>query len=185
MTEFVRGTTLTPQQVYRPHFVYSAWDASGTCLHPVDPVLGGRVVAGVPVSAEQSAEIALLIELTDAVAAALADRPQACGHSSDPMCCPYENFPSLAAFFDPEEDPAAMCGEDQGYGICGLPRGHSGDLHAVPIGGGGSPVDNPDVWFVFGDVKKATYRVLSLKDSPEFDPADYPRTSPGSTEATS
>lgn len=33
MTEFVRGTTLTPQQVYRPHFVYSAWDASGTCLY--------------------------------------------------------------------------------------------------------------------------------------------------------
>lgn len=33
MTEFVRGTTLTPQHVCRPHFVYSAWDASGTCLY--------------------------------------------------------------------------------------------------------------------------------------------------------
>jgi hypothetical protein len=42
---------------------------------------------------------AVLAECAEAVANALADRPQRCGHSSDPMCCPYENFPALAAFF--------------------------------------------------------------------------------------
>lgn len=49
---------------------------------------------------------ALRAELAEALAADLSERPQRCGHSSDPMCCPYENFPTLAAFFKSVETPA-------------------------------------------------------------------------------
>jgi hypothetical protein len=48
---------------------------------------------------------ALQSELAEALAADLSERPQRCGHSSDPMCCPYENFPTLAAFFKSTEAP--------------------------------------------------------------------------------
>lgn len=44
-------------------------------------------------------------ELAEALAADLSERPQRCGHSSDPMCCPYENFPTLAEFFGAVEAP--------------------------------------------------------------------------------
>ena len=44
MTEFVRGTTLTPQQVYRPHFVYSAWDARGIAYASIPSILFWAVV---------------------------------------------------------------------------------------------------------------------------------------------
>lgn len=47
----------------------------------------------------------LRVELAEALAADLADHPQLCGHSSDPMCCPYVNFPTLAAFFVEAEKP--------------------------------------------------------------------------------
>lgn len=104
-------------------------------------------------------------ELADALANALADRPQHCGHSSDPMCCPYENFPTLAAFFDPAPNPAATCGLDEGYGKCGMRPGHETGLHAVPIGGGSDPIADPEVWFVFGEgVKKPGFRSLRLKE---------------------
>lgn len=102
-------------------------------------------------------------ELAEALAASLADRPQRCGHSSDPMCCPYENFPTLARFFDPDPESTAACGRDDGYGRCGLRPGHDDGLHAVPIGGGSDPVSDPEVWFVFGDdVDKPEYRSLRL-----------------------
>ena len=105
-----------------------------------------------------------LVEIAEAVANALADRPQRCGHSSDPTCCPYENFPTLAAIFDPEPDPADTCGLDDGYGRCGLHPGHDEGLHAVPIGGGSDPIDDPEVWFVFGPaVEKPEYRSLKLE----------------------
>jgi hypothetical protein len=116
---------------------------------------------------------ALVRELSEALADLLADRPQRCGHSSDPMCCPYENFPTLAAFFGPDDD-ALICGVDEGYGRCGRPAGHTGSLHAVSIGGGSDPSSDPAVWFVFGDVEKPTYRVLSLNTAQVFDPDDYP-----------
>ena len=47
----------------------------------------------------------LRAELAEALAADLSERPQRCGHSSDPMCCPYENFPTLAAFFKATDAP--------------------------------------------------------------------------------
>lgn len=47
----------------------------------------------------------LRAELAGVLADDLADRPQRCGHSSDPMCCPYINFPILAAFFVEAEKP--------------------------------------------------------------------------------
>jgi hypothetical protein len=77
------------------------------------------------------AEEGVLGELAEAVANAVSDRPQRCGHSADPMCCPYENFPTLAAFFDPDRgvfcehghdgrdpEPCAECWTD----VC--PAGH-------------------------------------------------------------
>ncbi|NUS01971.1 MAG: hypothetical protein HOV97_05340 [Nonomuraea sp.] len=99
----------------------------------------------------QSNEIGVLAELAEAVANALVDRPQRCGHSSDPMCCPHGNFPTLAEFFDPDEDPS-VCGQDDGRGACGRPAGHTNPgIHAVPIGGGSDPVRDPAVWFLFGE----------------------------------
>lgn len=104
-----------------------------------------------PPRSERSAETdAILAELADVVANALADRPQRCGHASDPMCCPCQNFPTLAAFFDPDDDPT-ICGADEGYGLCGRPAGHAEDgIHAVRVGGGSDPVSDPALWFAFG-----------------------------------
>lgn len=57
-------------------------------------------------SSEQTVEIdAVRRELVEALHADLTERPQRCGHTSDPMCCPYENFPLLAAFFKQAEAP--------------------------------------------------------------------------------
>lgn len=110
-----------------------------------------------------------LAELAEAVANALADRPQRCGHTSDPMCCPYENFPTLAAFFDPDNDPT-ICGLDEGYGACARPAGHDDDgLHAVAIGGGSDPVSDPELWFVFGALVEPGYRSSRMES---FRPED-------------
>lgn len=107
------------------------------------------------------------MELAEAVANALADRPQRCGHSSDPLCCPYENFPTLAAVLDPEPDPSATCGEDDGYGKCGLLPGHDPSRHAVPIGGGSDPIADPEVWFIFGPaIERPGFRSLRLEECP-------------------
>jgi hypothetical protein len=48
---------------------------------------------------------ALRAELAEALAADLTDSPQRCGHSSGPLCCPYVNFPLLAAWFAAAEHP--------------------------------------------------------------------------------
>lgn len=113
---------------------------------------------------DYNADKEALAELAEAVANALADRPQRCGHCSDPMCCPYENFPTLAEVFNPDEDLADTCGRDDGYGRCGLRPNHDEGLHAVPIGGGSCPVTDPEVWFVFGEaVQKPEFRSLRLE----------------------
>lgn len=93
-------------------------------------------------------------ELAEALLADLTDQPQRCGHSSDPMCCPWENFPLLGAWFaqatsppepipddpwDPPWDPPPGPGETSGEccasGCCEVCRP---DLHpraAVPSEG--------------------------------------------------
>lgn len=48
---------------------------------------------------EAPGDAALVAELRSALRAHDEDRPQQCGHSSDPMCCPFENFPLLAGWF--------------------------------------------------------------------------------------
>lgn len=70
----------------------------------------------------------LRAELSEAVAADFGDSPQRCGHSSDPMCCPYENFPTLAAFFKSVETPSVLDDFDPW------------DTRPVPPG----PTDQPD-----------------------------------------
>jgi hypothetical protein len=92
---------------------------------------------------------AVRAEIAEALAADITDRPQACGHTSSIMCCPIENLPTLAAWFDsidkpveetPDVEPAY---NDRGFKhYAPIPSRYGGHIRVYES----SLADSPHIW---------------------------------------
>lgn len=68
---------------------------------------------------------------------------------------------------DDEDDvePEPRCGAQAAYGTCSR-RPHRDAEHAMQIGGGSDPFDDPEVWFCWGPGDRVTgYQVTALISS--------------------